>query len=31
MIVLYQWERVKTTSTVYECAKYLVYEKVVKE
>ena len=24
-------ERVKTTSTVYECTKYLVYEKVIIE
>ena len=25
------WERVKTTSTVYEYTKYLVYEKVIIE
>ena len=24
-------ERVKTTSTVYECTKYLIYEKFIRE
>ena len=26
-----KWERVKTTSAVYECTKYSVYEKVIIE
>ena len=28
---LFKKERVKTTSTVYECTKHLVYEKVIRE
>ena len=28
---LFKKERVKTTSTVHECTKHLVYEKVIRE